>query len=703
MSNVDLSKADFSGWATRANLKCSDGRIIRDGAFKHNDGKRVPLVWNHQYDDVKNILGYAILQHREGGMYAYGFFNDTEEGQDAKARVDHGDILSLSIFANRLKQQGPNVEHGDIKEVSLVLASANPGAFIEDVLSHDDESGESAVIYTGEEFELRHADEKTVNDVFESFTDEQRAAFNALVARILGDEDGGEFKHADGKTIGEVWDTFTKEQEAVATALIAAIMAKADGEDVKHSDTSEEETVNDVLATLDEKQTQVVNYLIGKALEQANDEDGELNHSDEESDDETIADVLDTLTDKQRNAVNYLFGKMLELKHSDEEIQNEESEGGDNNMSLNHNLFEQTGEQRQSNTLSHSDMETIVKDAKRLGSMREAFNEFLSHADTDIEYSPGTATYGVDGADNFLFPEAHNLNTTPEFIKREMGWVQKLMRGVHHTPFSRIKSMFADITADDARAKGYIKGKLKKEEVFTLLKRTTTPTTIYKKQKLDRDDVIDIVDMDVIAWIKGEMRMMLDEEIARAILVGDGRLSSSDDKINELNIRPIWKDADLFTIKKMVEPAGNDPADLVKAWIRAAIKARKDYKGTGSPTLFTTDDMLTEALLMEDTMGHIIYDSVEKLATALRVKEIVTVPVLEGLTRENEEGKTVELLGIIVNPADYNVGADKGGAINMFDDFDIDYNQMKYLIETRCSGALIKPFSAIALEVEKTV
>lgn len=669
MNNVDLSKADFRGWATRANRKCSDGRIILDGAFKHNDGKKVPLVWNHQYNDVRNVLGYAILQHREGGMYAYGFFNESEEGVEAKSRVDHGDIVSLSIFANQLKQQGPNVEHGDIKELSLVLAGANPGAYIEDVLAHDEESGESVVIYTGEELdlshgeeELSHADEQTVNDVFNSLNEEQKAAFNTLVAKALGEAEDGEVKHADGKTVGDVWETFTDTQKAVCTAILAAIMAKAGGEDVKHSDTS-----------------------------------------DEESDDETISDVLDTLTDKQRNAVNYLVGKMLEVKHSDEEIQNEESEGGDNNMSLNHNLFEQTGAQPQSNTLSHSDMETIVKDAKRLGSMREAFNEFLSHADTDIEYSPGTATYGVDGADSFLFPEAHNLNTTPEFIKREMGWVQKLMRGVHHTPFSRIKSMFADITADDARAKGYIKGKLKKEEVFTLLKRTTTPTTIYKKQKLDRDDVIDIVDMDVIAWIKGEMRMMLDEEIARAILVGDGRLSSSDDKINELNIRPIWKDADLFTIKKLVEPAGNDPADLVKAWIRAAIKARKDYKGTGSPTLFTTDDMLTEALLMEDTMGHIIYDSVEKLATALRVKEIVTVPVLEGLTRENEEGKTVELLGIIVNPADYNVGADKGGAINMFDDFDIDYNQMKYLIETRCSGALIKPFSAIALEVEKTV
>lgn len=361
------------------------------------------------------------------------------------------------------------------------------------------------------------------------------------------------------------------------------------------------------------------------------------------------------------------------------------------------NVFEQNGQQ-QNNTLSHADMETILNDAKRLGSLKEAF---LAHAEGDIEYSPKTATYGIDGTD-WLFPEATNLNTTPGFIQRNMDWVQKVMRGVHHSPFSRIKSVFADITEDEARAKGYIKGKLKKNEVFTLLKRTTTPTTIYKKQKMDRDDLIDITDFDVVAWLKGEMRMMLDEELARAFLVGDCRLSSSDDKINELNIRPIWTDDDLFTIKKLVEVdlSTASESDIAKEFIRSVIKSRKDYKGSGNPVLFTTEDFVTDCLLLEDTTGRVIYDSVAKLASVLRVSDIVTVPVMEGLTRTTTEGKTRNLLGIIVNLADYNVGADKGGAINMFEDFDIDYNQQKYLIETRCSGALTKPYSAIALETE---
>ena len=353
---------------------------------------------------------------------------------------------------------------------------------------------------------------------------------------------------------------------------------------------------------------------------------------------------------------------------------------------MKHNVFD-TDIENQENTISHDAMQTIIGDAKRFGSLKESF---LAHADE----------YGITNID-YLFPEAKSLNTPPEFIKREMGWVQKVMGGVHHTPFSRIKSMFADITEDEARAKGYIKGKLKKEEVFSLLKRTTTPTTIYKKQKLDRDDVIDITDFDVVAWLKSEMRMMLDEEIARAILVGDGRLASSDDKINESNIRPIWKDEDLYNIKTTIEVDAAANADQkAKAFIRACIKSRKNYKGSGTPTLYTTEDVVTDCLLLEDTTGRVIYDTMEKLRTALRVKEIVTVPVMEGLTRTNTEGETLSLMGIVVNLADYNVGADKGGAINMFDDFDIDYNQQKYLIETRCSGALIKPFSAISLEMK---
>lgn len=556
---------DFCGWATRNDLKCSDGRVIRKDAFKHNDGQKVPLVWNHQHNSQDEVLGHAILENREEGVYAYCSFNDSDSGKTAKILVQHGDIDALSIYANQLQQQGPNVMHGNIREVSLVLAGANPGAFIESILKHDEESDEECIIYTGENLELAHAD--------------------------------AEPEKKEDKTIGEVFETLTEEQKTAVYAML--------GQALKHGDEKE---------------------------------DPETNNNDEE----------------------------------------------DNTMK--HNLFDDETK-KDENVLSHDAMETIIADGKRYGSLKESF---LAHAQE----------YGIENID-YLFPEAKSLNTPPDFIKREMGWVQKVMSGTHHTPFSRIKSMFADITEDDARAKGYIKGKLKKEEVFSLLKRTTTPTTIYKKQKLDRDDVIDITDFDVVAWLKSEMRMMLDEEIARAILVGDGRLASSDDKINESNIRPIWKDEDLYNIKSTIEVDAAATADQkAKAFIRACIKSRKNYKGSGDPTLYTTEDVVTDCLLLEDMNGRVIYDTMEKLRTALRVKEIVTVPVMEGLTRTNDGGETLNLMGIIVNLTDYNVGADKGGAINMFDDFDIDYNQQKYLIETRCSGALIKPFSAISLEMK---
>ena len=565
-------KYDFSGWATKNNLKCSDGRTILKDAFKENDGQKVPLVWNHQHDDPDNVLGHALLENRDEGVYAYCAFNDTESGQQAKKLVEHGDVVSLSIYANKLKQQGGNVIHGAIREVSLVLAGANPGAFIDVVMSHGEDSEGDGIISMMEDISLSDGEieEDTVS-------------------------------HAEEK----------KEDEKMA----------------------------------------------------------------ENSKDMTIKEIIDTMTEDQKNAMYYLIGKAIEGD-------DENDKGGDENMK--HNVFDNDTENKD-DVLSHSDMEAIFSDAKRYGSLKDSV---LAH--------------GIDQID-YLFPEAESLNRTPEFIKRDTGWVSKVMSGVHHTPFSRIKSMFADITEDDARAKGYIKGKLKKEEVFSLLKRTTTPTTIYKKQKLDRDDVIDITDFDVVAWLKSEMRMMLDEELARAFLVGDGRLPSSDDKINEQNIRPIWKDDDLYTIKSSIEVAADATSDQkAKAFIRAIIKARKNYKGSGEPTLYTTEDMLTDCLLMEDNNGRIIYDSTAKLANMLRVKEIVTVPVMEGLTRTADEGKTMALMGIVVNLADYNVGADKGGAVNMFDDFDIDYNAQKYLIETRCSGALIKPFSAIAVELEQT-
>ncbi|CAK7008442.1 MAG: hypothetical protein EUB_01596 [Eubacterium sp.] len=574
-----MDKFDFSGWATRNNLKCSDGRTILKDAFKKNDGQTVPLVWNHQHNDPLNVLGHALLENRDNGVYAYCKFNDTEAGRNAKLLVEHGDVSQLSIYANQLQQVGANVLHGAIREVSLVLAGANPGAFIDSVISHGEESDDEAIIYTGEDISIYHASDDKTTD-----------------------------KNGKGETMEE-----------------------------KDNTVNSEKTLADVFNTLNEEQKDVVYAMIGQALEENGGLDDENNEEDE----------------------------------------------GENNMK--HNVFDQ--EDQNTDVLSHSEMEAIISDAKRYGSMKDAV---IAHGITNIDY---------------LFPEAQSLNTPPEFIKRETGWVQSVMNGVHHTPFSRIKSTFADITEDDARAKGYIKGKLKKDEVFGLLKRTTTPTTIYKKQKLDRDDVVDIVDFDVVSWLKSEMRMMLDEEIARAVLVGDGRLSSSDDKINEQNIRPIWTDAELYTIRTQNEIKADMTADdKAKAFIRSAVKARKNYKGSGSPALYTTEDTLTDCLLLEDKNGRVIYDSVDKLKAALRVSDIITVPVMEGLKRTGGSGDTgytgkdIALKGIIVNLNDYNIGADKGGAVNMFDDFDIDYNAQKYLIETRCSGALIKPYSAIVLE-----
>ena len=571
-----MERFDFSGWATRNNLKCSDGRTIRKDAFKDNNGQKVPLVWNHQHNEPFNILGHALLENREEGVYAYCTFNDTEAGQNAKQLVEHGDVSALSIYANQLKQHGGDVIHGSIREVSLVLAGANPGAFIDSIICHGEESEEEAIIYTGEDISLSHADNEDMKE-----------------EKLMEDTKKVENK-TDNKTVKDVFDTLTEEQKTVVYALI------------------------------------------GQALESAGATD-----------------------------------------------ENDENDEEDNNMK--HNVFDQD-DMMKGNVLSHSDMEEIFSDAKRAGSLKEAF---LAH----------NATYGIDQIDT-LFPEPKSMNTPPEFIKRDTNWVAGVINGVHHTPFSRIKSMFANITEDEARAKGYIKGKLKKEEVFTLLKRTTTPTTIYKKQKLDRDDIIDITDFDVVAWIKSEMRMMLDEEIARAILVGDGRMTSDDDHINEANIRPIWKDDDLYTIKtKITVDASATDDDKAKAVIKAAVKSRKDYKGSGNPVLYTTEDFLTNCLLLEDTQGYRLYKSEQDVATAMRVSRIVTVPVMENLSRTDSESKTRNLVGIIVNLNDYNVGADKGGAVNMFDDFDIDYNQQKYLMETRCSGALIRPYSAIALEM----
>lgn len=571
-------KYDFSGWATRNDLECSDGRIIRRNAFKDNDQQIVPLVWNHQHSEVANVLGHALLENRPEGVYAYCTFNDTPQGKEGKELVKHGDITSLSIYANHLKHQGRDVMHGSIKEVSLVLAGANPGAYIDSIMIHGEYNDEDGIIYSGEPI-IAHHDEYDTDDL------------------------------------------------------------NTNANETDNNDNEEEENM------------------------------ANLSHAD--SNQKTIKEIFDTLTDEQKEVVYTLIGSIIEDNESEED-----------DIDMKHNLFDSYDEEEYGETLSHADTTAIFADAKRYGSLRDSA---LAHGIDDIEY---------------LFPDAQTLDNTPDFIKREDAWVSDVMNGVHHTPFSRIKSMHANITEDDARAKGYIKGHLKKDEVFGLLKRATTPTTIYKKQKLDRDDVIDITSFDVVSWIKTEMRMMLNEEIARAILIGDGRLSGSDDKISEDNIRPIWTDAELYTINKSIKISSKaTSADKAKTFITESIRARKDYKGSGSPALYATEEMITECLLLEDKNGRVIYDSMEKLKNVLRVSKIVSVPVMEGAKRtDSKDSKEHLLAGIFVNLTDYNIGADKGGAVNMFDDFDIDYNAQKYLIETRCSGALIKPYSAIAVE-----
>ena len=609
-------KFDFGGYATKNDLKCADGRTIRKDAFKDCDGATVPLVWQHSHGNPGDVLGHAILENREDGVYAYGTFNETESGKNAKELVRHGDVKALSIYANQLIQKGGDVLHGMIREVSLCLAGANPGAMIEDLsFEHfDDEDTEfEAKIFNGDNIELAHSDDKK----------------------------------------------------------------------------KEEEPEPEPEPKAEEK----------PATEEKEDKEAKPMANEKEK---TVKDVFDSLTEEQKNVVYYMIGQALEQNGADTDDEEDEKE-------MKHNAFE--GDTYE-NTLSHAEineaMATVIADGKRYGTLKDSYEHHmedgvLAHAidsTTGMEIpnvsnatyaNTATLGYGINGVD-FLFPEARTLNNTPEFIGRNMDWVNVVMNGVHKTPFSRIKSIYANISEDEARAKGYIKGKMKKNEFFSLMKRTTVPQTIYKKQKMDRDDIIDTTDFDVVAWIKSEMRLMLNEEIARAILVGDDRLSTDDDKISEEHIRPIISDSPLFTIKSSVT-VGSTPEATGKNLIKAAIRARKDYRGSGNPTLFTTEEWLTNMLLIEDGIGHPLYKSEAELATALRVSNIVTVPVMEG----KKDASNNELMGVIVNLRDYNVGADKGGEVNMFDDFNIDYNQFIYLIETRCSGALTKPYSAIAL------
>lgn len=571
-------KPDFSGWATRNDIKCSDGRTIRKDAFKHCDGKTVPLVWNHQHNEIEDVLGHALLHNRDEGVYADCFLNESGRGQHAKEAVRHGDLTALSIFANGLRQTGSDVIHGIIREVSLVHAGANPGAYIDVVMEH---------------------------------------------AGMDGNEEFSAFVYNDNEDI--VMHNYSEEEE------------------------KEEMADNNTIV-----------------------------HADEANENETFEDIFNTLNEKQKNLFYAMAAEIVDAAEDDEEDED-----------VKHNAFDTDSRIENENTLSHSEMKTIISDGKRYGTLKESF---LAHAEE----------YGIKQID-WLFPygpeDGKNITNSPLFIDRDQSWVKKVMSSVHRTPFSRIKSMFADITADEARAKGYMKTGLKKEEVFTLLRRTTSPTTVYKKQKIDRDDAVDITDFDVVSWIKAEMRGKLDEELARAFLIGDGRLGDNEDKIKEDCIRPIWTDdPKLFVVNSVLTHDGTEEG-RVRAFIRAAIKERKNYKGSGNPTLWCSEDLLTEMLLLTDKNGRDLFDDESKLLKKLRVKEIVTVPVMEGnAVLRTKDGKGRKLLGIIVNMNDYNVGADKGGAVNMFEDFDIDYNAHKYLIETRCSGALTLPFSAIVIE-----
>lgn len=591
MVNFDY---DCSGWATKANVRCYDGLVIAQDAFKECNGKVVPMVYNHDHSNVDNVIGHCLLENRPGGVYCYAKFNDTDTGKTARQCVESGDLSAFSIFANGLKKVGSTVKHGFIREVSLVLAGCNPGALIDEVVKHsadEDYEGGEAFIYNEDGLSLTHGMDPEGNPL----------------------------------------------------------------EDLTHSADSGD-------AVTDDKATQE-----------------EAKMADEKNEGKTLEQVYNSMTDEQKECCHALVGLALE-----------EKEGGDNDDGEEDDTVKQNVFDKDTNAtvLKHSieEINNVVKTAKSHGTMKAAFEDAGMDSDE--------LAHSIDNID-WLFPEDHLLDTTPRIIDKPDDWVSVVMGAVHHIPFSRFKSMFADLTEEDARAKGYIKGNFKKEEVFGLLRRSTSPTTVYKKQKLDRDDVIDITSFDVVAWLKQEMRLKLNRELALAYLLGDGRLAASEDKIDENCIRPVFNDSDLFTIKVQCKTTGlTTVEDKYKALIKQILRSRKEYRGSGTPTLFTTEDALTEMLLLEDGIGHPLYADEAALARKLRVKNIVTIPEMEG--RKGAKGG--DLVCLIVNLADYTVGADKGGAVSMFDDFDIDFNAQKYLIETRCSGALTTPFSAMAVE-----
>ncbi len=755
---MSVKQYDFAGWATRNDVRCSDGRIIMQDAFADQDGKSVPLVWNHNHSSVDNVLGHAMLQNRDEGVYAYCYFNDTPAAKKARELVKHGDITSLSIYANQLKHNGTNVMHGTIREVSMVLAGANPEAFIDSVLTHSDNGSDifadDGTIYMG--LPLEHSavksddEQKDPDEDSDEDSDEDAKAENSK-SDISVTEKKDSSDDDDSEVDDESTEPSTRKKKRpvnvsedkssdVADVLGSNSNDKSDDKNNKddednamtntmsHSD--DDRTVADVINSMTDKQKAVAFYVITQALapygisfdgfDDDDDDDDEdmpapkqsksMKHAatnDSSDSNETVGDVLDSLTDEQMNVIKYIIGQVLEdngITADDVKKVNSGSTKEDDSMS--HNVFDRTTDP--SDTLMHNadcDFSIMMSDMRQYGTLSQSMlahgadiedfsmSDYLSHGD-----------YGINNID-VMFPDAKAVANQPFMITRDLNWVPGVMGAVSHTPFARIKSIAADLTEDDARAKGYLKGKLKKEEVFSLLKRVTIPTTVYKKQKLDREDIISITDFDVIVWLKAEMRTMLDEEIARAILISDGRSASAEDKINETCIRPIWTDDSVYTIKSTMKfTAAPSESELAAAVIDQAVLARKDYRGSGNPVMFTTEDMLTRMLLMKDTLGHRLYKTEEELATAMRVSKIYTVPQMENLTRTPATsettltGKKPILDGIIVNLKDYTVGTDKGGAVSMFDDFDIDYNQQKYLIETHISGALTTPYSAIVIE-----
>lgn len=650
-------KYDFSGWATRNDILCTDGRTIRKDAFKDCDGKTVPLVWNHQHNDPENVLGKALLHNEEEGVRAYCSFNDTRRAQSAKLSVEHGDVDSLSIYANHLKQEGGNVLHGEIKEVSLVLAGANSGAYIDEVIRHGELQEDEMIIYPNEELDLAHAeleDAKPAPKAVKAEPEEKK-------------EEAAEDKEDDGETVGDVFNTLTEKQKKVVYALIGQALEEGKGgkgDEAKHADeddaddeSDDDETVGDIFNTLNEKQKNVVYALIGEALNSAK----EAKHSDEDED---------------------------EGEDNEDSIEHSDNTEGGNEMERNRNIFEQGTDGANENYLSHAEQVDIINEARNgKTNLRDVV---LQHGITDI---------------NNAYPNYKTIADQPVAITENQDWVNVVLNGVHHTPFARIKSLFADMTADTARAKGYLtKGTQKIEEVLRLLKRETQPTTIYKFQKLDKDDVNDITDFDVVAWLKEEMRVMLNAEEARAILIGDGRGLTDADHIDEEKIRPIWKMEELFAIQATATVAAAATADdIAKAWIRSAVKGFDDYDGSGNTIAFIASDKLSDALLLEDGFGHRLYKTKAELAAAIGVEKVVGVPVMKNKTRTvtiSSVDHTRNLVGIIVDLRDYNVGQTRGGQTSFFDDFNLDFNKLEYLLEKRESGTLVKPKSAIVLEYE---